>query len=236
MDITVTKSNDLIRASYSLTVNEQRLILACIAQLDPRTPIPKNRNGDIKPMRVTVGEFAETYAISDRSTAYTALQDAANRLFERDVKTYDDRGRRYGRMRWVQSIEYHQGSGYVELTFTQHVAPYISLLHKQFTSYMLRKIARVTSSYAIRIFEFLMQYKNTGLVVMGLDEFKLLLELDQKYDRFSNLKARVIDPAVRELVVKAGLDITWEPIRTGRTVTKLRFSFREQPQIPLSLD
>jgi plasmid replication initiation protein len=139
-------------------------------------------------------------------------------------------------MRWVQSIEYHQGSGYVELTFTQHVAPYISLLHKQFTSYMLQKIARVTSSYAIRIFEFLMQYKNTGVVVMGIDEFKLLLELDQKYSRFSNLKARVIDPAVRELVVKAGLDITWEPIRTARTVTGLRFYFREQPQIPLSLD
>ncbi len=236
MDITVTKSNVLIRASYSLTVNEQRLLMACLAQLDPRIPIPKTRNGDIKPMRVTVGEFAEPYGISDRSTAYTALQDAANRLFERDVKTYDDRGRRYGRMRWVQSIEYHQGSGYVELTFTQHVAPYISLLHKQFTSYMLRKIARVTSSYAIRIFEFMMQYKNTGVVVMGIDEFKLLLELDQKYSRFSNLKARVIDPAVRELVVKAGLDITWEPIRTARTVTGLRFFFREQPQIPLSPD
>ena len=235
MDVTVTKSNDLIRASYSLTVNEQRLILACIAQLDPRKPIPKTQEGDIKPMRVTVTDFSETYHISDRSTAYTALQDAANRLYERDVKTYDERGRRYGRMRWVQSIAYHQGSGYVELTFTQHVAPYISLLHKQFTSYMLQKIARVTSSYAIRIFELLMQFKTTGVFIMGLDEFRLLLELDHKYDRFSNLRMRVIDPAVRELVVKAGLDITWEPIRKGRQVIALRFTFKEQPQIPLPL-
>ncbi len=235
MDITVTKSNVLIRASYSLTVNEQRLILACIAQLDPRRPIPKTRDGDIKPMRVTVSDFAETYYLSDRSTAYTALQDAADRLYERDVKTYDERGRRYGRMRWVQSIEYHQGSGYVELTFTQHIAPYLSLLHQQFTSYMLRKIARVTSSYAIRIFELLMQYKTTGVVVLGLDEFKLLLDIERKYPRFSNLKMRVIEPAVRELSVKAGLDIDWESIRTGRTVTGLRFNFREHPQSLLPL-
>lgn len=233
MDITVTKSNVLIRASYSLTVNEQRLVLACIAQLDSRKPIPKTRNGDIRPMRVTVTDFADTFAISDRSTAYTALQDAANRLYERDVKTYDERGRRYGRLRWVQSIEYHQGAGYVELTFTQHVAPYISLLHQQFTSYMLRKIARVTSSYAIRIFELLMQFKTTGVVVMSLDEFKLMLELDHKYDRFSNLKMRVIDPAVRELTTKAGMEITWEPIRKNRRVMTLRFEFKEQSPLPL---
>lgn len=236
MDVTVTKSNDLIRASYSLTVNEQRLVLACIAQLDPRKPIPKTRDGDIKPMRVTVSDFAESFEISDRSTAYTALQDAADRLYERDVKTYDEHGRRYGRFRWVQAIEYHQGKGYVELTFTQRVAPYITLLHRQFTSYMLKQIARVSSSYAIRIFELLMQFKTTGVVVMGLDEFKLLLELDHKYDRFSNLKARVIDPAVRELTNKAELEITWEAIRRNRRVTALRFVFKENPQFPLPLD
>jgi len=235
MDITVTKSNDLIRASYSLTVNEQRLVLSCIAQLDPRKPVPKTYEGDIKPMRVTVSDFAENFGISDRSTAYTALQDATDRLYERDVKTYDERGRRYGRFRWVQAVEYHQVKGYVELTFTQRVIPYISLLHRQFTSYVLRQIAGVNSSHAFRIFELLMQFKTTGMVVMAIDEFKLLLDLEHKYDRFSNLKTRVIDPAVRELTSKAGLEIEWEPLRTNRRVTSLRFVFKEHPQFPLRL-
>jgi len=236
MDLTVTKSNDLIRASYRLTVNEQRLILACIAQLDPRKPIPKTRDGDIKPIRITVNDFAETYGISDRSTAYAALQEATDRLYERDINTYDERGRRYGRFRWVQAVEYRDGQGYVELTFTQRVAPYITLLHRQFTSYMLKRIARVNSIYAIRIFELLMQFKRTGMVVMGLDEFRLLLEIEDKYDRFANLKARVIDPAIRELTSKANLEISWEPIRHNRRVTSLRFTFKENPQITLELE
>lgn len=36
----VTKANDLISASYRLTLQEQRLLLAAIAQVDPRKPMP----------------------------------------------------------------------------------------------------------------------------------------------------------------------------------------------------
>jgi len=236
MDLVVTKSNDLIRASYKLTVNEQRLILACIAQLDSRLPIPRTKERDIKPIRVTVSEFADTYHISDRSTAYTALKEATDRLYERDIKTYDENGKRFGRFRWVQAVEYHQGQGYVELTFTQRVAPYITLLHRQFTSYMLKQISQVSSIYAIRIFELLMQFKTTGVVVIALEEFRLLLELEDKYDRFTNLKARVLDPAIRELTAKANLDIAVDLIRRNRKVVSLRFTFSENPQGVLGLD
>ena len=236
MDRTVTKSNELVRASYKLTVNEQRLILSCIAQLDPRKPIPKTRDGDIKSIRISVGDFAETYRISDRSTAYTALKEATDRLYERDIKTYDERGRRYGRFRWVQSVEYHQGEGYVELVFTQRVAPYITLLHKQFTTYFLKQISRVNSIYALRLFELLMQFKKTGVVVIGVDELKLLFELEGKYDRFANMKARVIVPAVQELRTKANLNISWEPVRHNRRVVSLRFAFHDNPQQVLDLE
>lgn len=235
MDLVVTKSNDLIRASYKLTINEQRLILACIAQLDPRLPIPKTKDREIRPIKISVSDFAEIFDISDRSTVYTVLQEATNRLYERDIKTYDENGKRYGRFRWVQAVEYYEGQGYVELTFTQRVAPYISLLHQQFTSYQLKQIATVSSIYAIRIFEFLMQFKATGVVVIELDEFKRLLEIEGKYDRFANLKVRVIEPAVRELTHKANLIITWIPFRQRNRVTGLRFTFQENPQTSLGL-
>ena len=37
----VTKANALIEASYNLTLNEQRIILACAAKLDGRKPMPR---------------------------------------------------------------------------------------------------------------------------------------------------------------------------------------------------
>jgi len=94
----------------------------------------------------------------------------------------------------------------------------------------------VSSIYAIRIFELLMQFKTTGVVVIALEEFRLLLELEDKYDRFTNLKARVLDPAIRELTAKANLDIAVDLIRRNRKVVSLRFTFSENPQGVLGLD
>jgi len=42
---TVTKSNDLIEAGYSLTLNEQRLLLVAISKIDPRKPMSQGNPG-----------------------------------------------------------------------------------------------------------------------------------------------------------------------------------------------
>lgn len=66
----VTKANDLISASYRLTLQEQRLLLAAIAQVDPRKPMPSK-------ITVTAASFSEIYGIPIRF-AYTNLKEAAD--------------------------------------------------------------------------------------------------------------------------------------------------------------
>ena len=48
----VTKANDLVSASYKLTLQEQRLLLITIGQIDSRKPIHK-------PITVRATDFAE---------------------------------------------------------------------------------------------------------------------------------------------------------------------------------
>jgi len=55
----VTKANDLISASYRLTLQEQRLLLAAIAQVDPRKPMPSK-------ITVTAANFADIYGVPIR--------------------------------------------------------------------------------------------------------------------------------------------------------------------------
>ena len=45
----VAKSNALIQASHKLNLNEQRLVLACVAQMDGRRPMPKDNLFTIYP-------------------------------------------------------------------------------------------------------------------------------------------------------------------------------------------
>lgn len=221
----ITKSNDLIVAAYRLTLNEQRLLLSAIAQLNPRKPLPR-------PIIVTAHDFSEQYGIPLKH-AYEALKEATNSLYERDVKTND---KRYtSRFRWVDRVDYLDGGGETKLFFTIHVEPYLVHMNTRFTQYDLRRIAELNSVHSIRIFEMLQRFKNTGLYVVDVKEFRELLELGPSYERFNNLKSKVIDPALKELREKSGLRIELKTVRKGRTVVQLRFSFRDDDQIPLPL-
>lgn len=226
-ELRVTKSNELIQASYKLTLNEQRLILASIGQLDGRKPPPQS-----KAFKVHAQDFARTFSV-DMRDAYAAIKDASDTLYERDIRTYDGLNRE--RFRWVQRVRYVEGEGYVELWFSDAVLPYLTLLHTRFTTYNLREIAQLRSIYAIRLFEMLMQFKSKGLLIIKLEEFRERLELTGQYDRFDNLRARVIEPAVRELQDKASLEITWRGLRDKRKVVTLEFRFKPSDQLNLPI-
>lgn len=223
----VTKANALIEASYNLTLNEQRIILACAAKLDGRKPMPRDAV-----FMLDVDEFAELFGTDSRN-AYTEMEEAVTKLYERDIRRIDGKVRK--RLRWVYMAEYRKGEGKVRLGFSPEIAPYLTMLHRRFTSYRLEEIARLRSAYAIRLFEMLAQYVDTGVFVITVDEFKQRFGIEEKYDRFSNLKARVIQPAVDDLQAKTSLDISWQGIKKGKSVVRLEFRFEEKTQLHMDL-
>jgi plasmid replication initiation protein len=76
----VVKSNALIEASYRLSLNEQRLILACISQVRRDEPVT-----DKIMYSISASEFAKTCEI-DPKTAYRELQSTALTLKRREVR------------------------------------------------------------------------------------------------------------------------------------------------------
>lgn len=74
----VCKSNMLIGAYYKLNLVEHRILLACIAKLDSRKPIPHE-------IELTAGEYAEIFKTSLKRS-YEALQRGSERLHERTLK------------------------------------------------------------------------------------------------------------------------------------------------------
>ena len=220
----VTKSNDLVMAAYKLTLNEQRLLLAAISQIDPRKPMPR-------PISITAQDFSEQYGIPLKH-AYEALKEATSALYERDIKTFD--GRYKSRFRWVDRVDYHDGGGETKLFFTVHVQPYLVHLNQRFTTYELKRIADLTSTHSIRLFELLQQFRSTGFYRVSVAEFRELLELGPSYERYSNLKLKVIDPAIAELREKSGLLVELKTEKKGRAINRLTFTFRDDDQMKLN--
>ena len=102
--MTVVKSNSIIEASYRLSLNEQRLILMCIASIRKGQNIIEH-----DPFLVNAHEFAEKFDLP-LTNAYRDLQTVADRLYERSATIYnpdqDNPDATHLRTRWISSVTY----------------------------------------------------------------------------------------------------------------------------------
>lgn len=218
-DLVITRHNSLIEGCYKLTLDEQRLLYLCITQIDSRKPLPKDNS-----FTITADQFAQAFSV-DKTNVYRQLEEASKELAERWLRTND--GRVKEQFRWVFGVRYHDHEGKVTLGFSPWVIPYLTCLGKQFTSLRLSQVANLKSIYSIRLLEFLMQFKSTGKFIIELDRFKERLGIEKEYKRFFDLKKRVIDVAVKELIEKSSLVITWKAIKSGKMIRQLEFIFSE---------
>jgi len=224
----VTKSNHLIEAGYRLSLNEQRLVLIAISKLDGRKPMPRDND-----FTITTQEFSSMFNVPIKQ-AYESLENAASRLYERDIKAYDGKYKTRERFRWVDGVKYWDGEGKVTLSFSNKIVPYLTLLHTQLTSYDLKQISNLNSSYAIRFYELMIQFKSTRERWIKLDTLKERLELQNQYSRFFDFKKRIIDPAIIEINNTTNLIVSWNTVKKGRVITGLMFIIKEKKNICVS--
>jgi plasmid replication initiation protein len=64
-------------------------------------------------------------------------------------------------------------------------------------------------------------------------DFRKWCEIESKYKVYSDLKKRVINPAIKELEDKADLIISWEEKKKGRKIVGFDFMFEENRQLKL---
>jgi len=216
---TVTKSNELITASYVLSVREQRLILAAISLIDSRKEMPSE-------IIVTADYYA---SIFHSKNPYRDMRDAAESLWEREISMKNEI--EMGSVRWLsekwQSNSTNIGSGHVRIVFTPALAKYLSALKVRFSSYDIERVGRLTTIYSFRLFEMLIQFKTTGYLKISIDEFKQRLKLTSAYNKLAVLRTRVIDAAIEEINTTTGMNVSYEVIFSGRKAESLAFRFQD---------
>lgn len=220
----IVKDNSLINASYYLDLVEQRLILLAIIEARKET--------NSSELYVHAESYANHFEVT-KNTAYEALQTACKNLFDRRF-TYQRLSKK-GVLetvvsRWVQTVVYAENGGYIAIKFSDDVMPLITKLEKHFTSYELEQVKDLTSIYAIRLYEMLVQWRGNGKTPqIKLDELRNKLGiLEGEYERIANFKAKVLDFAISQINKHTDITATYEQHKAGRIITGFTFSFKSK--------
>lgn len=231
----VAKSNDLIVASYELTRNEQRLLLACISQINSQPNASEITMQD--EFVVTTEQMKELYKDSSKDNVYRDLNVVANNLFEREVKIALPDNEML-RTRFVSSVLFQPEKSQITVTFAQKILPYLTQLKKNFTRYRLADTVELTSIYAIRLYEMVVcwQGQNRWSETVDLGEFRYMMGCVGKYKQFGQLRQSVIEKAVEQINENTAYHVSVKYRKIKHTYKNVTFSFYKKGAISLTDD
>lgn len=214
----IAKKNDLIsKATFNLENLEQLLFLSALSEVDSRQEIKDNIE-----YTIDINKLIKTADLTSTS-AYTDLKKAAQRLRRREI-TIPQKDGSIIVSGFIQAYRYHDKEAKISLCFSTKILPYISHIREAFVSYQFKQVARFKSNYSTRLYELLIQkidIKNTKTI--ELDEMRRLFNLSKSYDRYNNIKNKILLPAVKDINTYSDINIYHKEIKSGRKVTALEF-------------
>lgn len=224
----VVKDNALINASYNLELIEQRLILLAIieARATGKGISPNNS------LTITASSYMNNYH-TNRNTAYQALKDACNNLFERQfsfVETNSKGDIEVVRSRWVSEVRYIDKEASVRLIFSPAVVPMITMLEKHFTSYQLEQVAELTSKYAVRLYEIIIAWRSQGKTSqLTVEQLRERLGVEpSEYVKMELFKRKVLDFSIAQINEKTDITISYEQHKQGRKIVAFTFKIKQK--------
>lgn len=220
----VTKSNSLVEARYRLTLNEKKLILLYIAHLSLD-------DEEFPSIRLKVSELKKALGISNKKFP-KELKETLKRLRGRVVEIPKEDGG-YLITGWIASAEYIPEKGEVEILLDPKLKPYLLRLRREFTTYALKNVLKLKSTYSVRIYELLKQYEKIGKRVLSLEALKSMLKIEGEYSSYRDFRRRVLLPAYKELKEKTDISFEFREIREGRKVVAIEFYiYRKLKSLP----
>lgn len=227
----IVRDNRLVRSSYWLTPAEKRFVYWLFWSY--------NQTGSREQV-VSITELAKFCEIEGNSI-YRTMYEVAHRLQGRVVVIWDVAEGAPSFVNFTEKITPDLGKGTIKVVVHSALEPLLKDLQKDFTITALETAVRLSSFYAMRLYDLALchRYRSQG-VLYSVEELKAelgVLELGRKnksqieiredrYPVWKQFKQKVLDRAVAEVNEKTDVEVSIETVKTGKRVTHVRLSSR----------
>lgn len=245
----VRHKNDINTTLSRMPLASRRVLFMAIAQVDSKKLMEKGQT-----FRIYATEYAKIANV-DRDTAYAQLSAAAQDLQRQMIGIPKDQllplFRRAGEpllakptgsgirmLNVTEWCDYEEGNGYIDISFTRQMEPYICRIERDFTTQVLISTARLRDTNASNFYQLIrkkISEKRERYFEIGVEELKDELELftiknKQKiysYPLFKDFNKFVIKKSIDTLSGTTEIkDLSVEIIeRKHRKATRLRFTY-----------
>lgn len=214
-DSWICKDNRLLNASYKLNLGELKLILAISSMINPL-------DKEFKDYVINIKDFAKLLDVnlSTNKNFYSRVKRASGLLLSKRVTIHEADGD--FQTVWLSGIKYYDNAGKVAVSFHPKLIKYYLQL-QEYTKYRLKNITDLNSEYSLKLYEILKQYEKIGERMCNLEELKKFLGVEKQYDRYYNLKKRILLVTQKEINEKTDISFEFEEIKEGRSIKAIRF-------------
>lgn len=172
-------------------------------------------------MEIDVREMARTFNLEEKS-AYREVKGLANRLMKKIIEFDDESGCEIA-VGFISKRKYHHGEGRLWFRFDEDLLPHLMGLTEKFTRYRIKDVYQFKRPTTWRVYELLKQYKDIGKRDIEVEEIKFKLGLADKYDRITNLRQWIIDPAIEEINSTSDIKVQYNKNKKGRKIVSFTF-------------
>ena len=225
--LTVVHANELAEASYSLSVNEMRVLALACTKVDSR----KKNPGEIS---IYVNDFAETYGITN-NRIYGDLRDAVRGIMRKPVKLYNAETGMINELAWLVKSQYagSDDGSYVSIQFSPLIEPYLFELKERFTKIDFEYAARLNTPFSFRLYQWLKKAEHlhkhrkndSNQVILEVEWMKEQAGLQGKHERWIKFSEKVIAPAIDKINSETDISVIWRPVKQGRKVHAVEFNY-----------
>lgn len=217
----IRKSNDLIEAKYKLSLEEQKIIAYLASAI-------KWDDTDFQTVDISVVEFCKCIGIR-KDQFYQAFVEISQNLVGKALIIVDKQTTTI--VPWLARTQYHDGKGYVSLTFSEELRPHLLQLKGFYTTYHADNIMRLRSVYTFRIYELLKQYEKIGWREFNVEDLKDRLRVSDMYKNYYDFKKFTIERAQEEMKKKCDVYFEFTEIKLGRRIVAIHFDIFPNVQV-----
>lgn len=221
----VVKGNDLIqRNRFELSLMEQKTVAYICSMIKPID------SGFQSEYEFKIRDYCKICDIDyDNGANYAYVKETLKKLRDRSMwMTLEDGSETV--VGWLDRVTTNKKSGLAHIRIDDRLIPYLFDLKQQFTQYQLYNILGMKSAFSVRIYELMKSYSFRHTIIFELNKLKELLMVEhvKSYVNYKDFRVKVLEKAQTEINELTDINIEFEPIKTGRKVTSIKFIIEEK--------